>query len=87
MCPHPIAITNAESGKLLVLDYQLEKEPVCSRLLEIRLHSPAEIKVLKNFPDARSLVYTEGVVFVCEFGKCIHCMGMNRPLKLSVSKI
>lgn len=60
--PHPIAISMGNHSKLLVLDYK----PMCqtTRLLEVRLHSPADVKVIKELGDARHIVYLEGIAYV-----------------------
>lgn len=60
--PHPIAISMGDHGKLLVLDYK----PMCqrTRLLEVQLHSPADVKIIKELEDARHAVYLKGIAYV-----------------------
>ncbi len=35
-----------------------------TRLLEVRLHSPADVKIIKELEDARHVVYLEGIAYV-----------------------
>ena len=45
--PHPVAVCVEENEKLLDLDYAPTKNS--SRLLEVKLHVPAEVKILGEF--------------------------------------
>ena len=57
---HPIAICPGEHGKLLVLDYAPLKN--LTRLLEVRLHVPADVKVVGECHGAaKSLAYCDGI--------------------------
>ena len=49
-----------EHGEHLVLDYAPMKNT--SRLLEVKLHVPAEVKILGEFLGAKSVVYTWAVL-------------------------
>lgn len=69
MYPHLVALTIGESGKLLVLDYKPTKET--SRLLEVKMHVPAEVKVLKEVPKSLSVVYADHLVYICQHNDCI----------------
>lgn len=61
--PHPIAICPGEHGKLLVLDYAPLKN--LTRLLEVRLHVPADVKVVGECHGAaKSLAYCDGIAYV-----------------------
>ena len=52
-----------QMGKVLVLDYgPVNRE---SRLLQVRLHVPADVNVVaKNLVDGRSLVYADGKIYI-----------------------
>lgn len=63
--PHPIAVTCGNYGKILVLDLQPMKK--ITRLLEVKLHVPADVSVLHQYKDARSITFTNGIVYVCNF--------------------
>ena len=69
MYPHLIAVEQGPWGYLLCLDYSPEDK--MSRLLQVRFHSPAEVKVLAKVPDARYLVYMEK----------LHCVILLNPTK------
>lgn len=61
--PHPVAICPGEQGKLLVLDYASLKN--LTRLLEVRLHVPADVKVVGECHGAaKSLAYCDGIAYV-----------------------
>ena len=61
--PHPVAICPGEQGKLLVLDYAPLKN--LTRLLEVRLHVPADVKVVEECHGAaKSLAYCDGIAYV-----------------------
>ena len=62
--PHPIAVALGDHGKLLVLDHKPMSKT--TRLLQVRLHSPADVKVVKELGDARHIVYLEGIAYVSE---------------------
>ena len=55
MYPHPIAVCVGDRGKILVLDYAPVKNS--SRLLEVRLHVPAHVKILRE--------YLGGIAYLC----------------------
>lgn len=73
--PHPIAITAANLGTLYVIDHNPKTSS--SRLLEIRQHVPAEVKIVGEYSDARSLAYIEGTVYICEHNKTISVYPKN----------
>ena len=56
MYPHPIAVCVGDRGKILFLDYAPGKNS--SRLLEVRLHVPADVKILGEYLGATSMVYS-----------------------------
>ena len=51
-----------DHGKLLVLDYKPMSQ--VTRLLEVRLHSPADVKIIKELEDARHVLYLERIAYV-----------------------
>ena len=68
--PHPVAITAGKTGKLLVLDFNPTDSS--AKLLEVRLHVPADVEILtKNLVNARSIVYIQDVVYICHYGAFI----------------
>ena len=70
MYPHPIDVCLGAPGKLYVLDYNPIDE--MSRLLEVRLHVPADITVVsKNLADARSLSFVGNIVYACHYNAYI----------------
>lgn len=61
--PHPVATCPGEHGKLLVLDYAPLKN--FTRLLVVRLHVPADVKVVGECHSAaKSLAYCDGIAYV-----------------------
>ena len=64
MYPHPIAVCVGEQSKILVLDYAPVKKS--SRLLEVRLHVPADVKILGEYLGTTSLVYSGGIAYLCQ---------------------
>jgi len=62
--PHPIAVTLGDHGKLLVLDYKPMNKT--TRLLQVRLHSPAEVKIIEELGDARNIMYLKSTAYVSE---------------------
>ena len=63
MYPHPAAITGGELGHLLVIDFDIEKKT--SRLVDARLHSPVDVKVIKeDLEVVHSVAYTDRVAFM-----------------------
>ena len=64
MYPHPVAVCVGEHGKILVLDYAPKKNS--SRLLEVRLHVPADVKILGGYLGATSMVYSGGIAYLCQ---------------------
>lgn len=64
MYPHPIAVCVREHGKILVLDYAPVKKSW--RLLEVRLHVPADVKMFGEYLGATSLVYSGGIAYLCQ---------------------
>ena len=64
MYPHPVAVCVGEHGKILVLDYAPKKNS--SRLLEVRLHVPADVKILGGYLGATSMMYSGGIAYICQ---------------------
>ena len=64
MYPHPVAVCVGEHGKILVLDYAPKKNS--SRLLEVMLHVPADVKILGEYLGATSMVYSGGIAYLCQ---------------------
>ena len=62
MYPHPVAVCVGEHGKILVLDYAPKKNS--SRLLEVMLHVPADVKILGEYLGATSMVYPGGIAYL-----------------------
>jgi len=61
---HPMAVTLGDHGRLLVSDYKPMNKT--TRLLQVRLHSPAEVKIIKELGDVRNIVYLKGIGYVSE---------------------
>lgn len=62
--PHPITLCNGEHGRLLVLDYVPTKN--LTRLLEARLHVPADVSVIGECSGiSKSLAYCNGIAYAC----------------------
>ena len=80
--PHPVAICCGEHGKLLVLDYAPLKN--ITRLLEIRLHVPADVKVVGECHGAaKSLAYFDGIAYVsCPSGIQLFSLTKKPALQL-----
>jgi len=83
--PHPIAVCVGEHGKLLVLDYAPMKNT--SRLLEVKLHVPAEVKILGEFLGAKSVAYMGGIDYVCKPTSGIQIVSLAATPKLQVKKL
>ena len=61
--PHPVATCPGEHGKLLVLDYAPLKN--FTRLLVVRLHVPADVKIVGECHSAaKSLAYCDRIAYV-----------------------
>lgn len=86
---HPVGICTGPSGFLLAIDI-LDEETSCGRLLEIRLHYPADVKVLQilDGPLTGDICYLNGVVYICgnRPGKILY-YDIQHKVKLQVSKI
>jgi hypothetical protein len=68
--PHPVAICLGKPGKLFVLDYN--PADCTSKLLDVRLHVPADIIILsRNLINARSLSFAGDIVYVCHYNSHI----------------
>ena len=83
--PHPVAICSGEHGKLLVLDYSPSKN--VTRLLEVRLHVPADVKVVGEcYGGAKSIAYCDGIACVsCPSG--IHLFPLSKNPVLQLKKL
>ena len=81
--PQPIAISMGDHGKLLVLDYK----PMCqrTRLLEVRLHSPADVKIIKELEDTQHVVYLKGIAYVSASG--IYVIPVSGQITPSANKL
>jgi hypothetical protein len=67
MYPHPVAIAFGKQGKLLFIDLNPLKQT--SRLVEVDLHNPARLEVVKSgLPDVRSVCYLKevGAAILCQ---------------------
>jgi hypothetical protein len=84
LCNHPVSIEVSEHGHLLVLDY--DKETETSQLLDIRLHVPANVALVKAFPNSRCMVYLNGLVYVCDYNQSIH-VHPQKKIKTNVAKM
>ena len=64
MYTHPTAVCVGEHEKILVFD----NAPVIeySKLLEVRLHVPADINILGEYLGFTSRVYSGGIAYLCE---------------------
>lgn len=85
MYPHPVYVVCGAFGTLLVIDYDPMKET--SKLLQVRLHSPADVEVLvENLEGAKTLAYAGGVAYCLERKKKhIHYTAMEKIVKLKIS--
>jgi hypothetical protein len=83
--PHPVAICYGEHGKLLVLDYVPSKN--VTRLLEVRLHVPADVKVVGECQGgAKSIAYCDGIAYVsCSSG--IQLFPLTKKPALQLKKL
>ena len=80
ICPGPL-------GSILGLDYDLNTS--CSRLLEIRLHQPADVAELQNgVKDSRDLCFSWVVAYIAERGKaCIRFEDLDGKLRLNPNSL
>lgn len=83
--PHPVVVCVEENGKLLVLDYAPTKNS--SRLLEVKLHMPAEVKILREFSGAKSVVYLGSIAYVCQPSSGIQMVSKAATPKLEVKRL
>ena len=58
-----------------------------SRLLEVKLHVPAEVKILGEFLGAKSVVYMGGIAYVCKPTSGIQIVSIAATPKLQVKKL
>ncbi|CAC5360409.1 unnamed protein product [Mytilus coruscus] len=86
---HPVGICTGPSSFLLAIDI-LDEETACGRLLEIRLHYPADVKMwqILDGPLTGDLCYLNRVVYICgnRPGKILY-YDIQHKVKLQVSKI
>lgn len=87
MYPHPLSVTCGPFGKLLVVDFDPLKNT--SKLLLVRLHSPADVTVLvEDLQNAKSVAFTNGVAYCTEpSSKRIRFAAVERNVKLKVSTL
>lgn len=84
MYPHPVDICVGQNGLLYALDYAPMKKE--SKLLQLQLHNPVRVKVLKeNLPDARSVCYTSSAAFVCTSNGILY--HATRPVELKIKTL
>lgn len=83
--PHPVVVCVEENGKRLVLDYAPTKNS--SRLLEVKLHMPAEVKILGEFSGAKSVVYLGSIAYVCQPSSGIQMVSIAATPKLEVKRL
>lgn len=82
---HPVVVCVEENGKRLVLDYAPTKNS--SRLLEVKLHMPAEVKILGEFSGAKSVVYLGSIAYVCQPSSGIQMVSIAATPKLEVKRL
>lgn len=87
MYPHPLSVTCGPFGKLLVVDFDPLKNT--SKLLLVRLHSPADVIVLvEDLQNAKSVAFSNGVAFCTEpSSKSIRFVAVERNVTLKVSTL
>ena len=84
--PHPTGICLGPPGFLFALD--VSDSGSCGKLMEIRLHYPADIKVKKiNEGLSGSLCYLEGVTYICTKSGEILYADIQNKVKVQVNKI
>lgn len=71
----------------MALDYDFNTS--CPRLLEIRLHQPADVAELENgVKDSRDLCFSRVVVYIAERGKaCIRFEDLDGKVRLSPNSL
>ena len=87
MYPHPLSVTCGPFGKLLVVDFNPLNNT--SKLLLVRLHSPADVIVLvEDLQNAKSVAFTNGVAYCTEpSSKRIRFVAVERNVTLKVSTL
>ena len=87
MYPHPLSVTCGPFGKLLVVDFDPLKST--SKLLLVRLHSPADVIVLvEDLQNAKSVAFSNGVAYCTEpSSKSIWFIAVERNVTLKVSTL
>ena len=84
---HPIDICLGSTVKLLLVD--VGKDDSSGTLIEVRLHYPADVKVLaKQLSSPSSVTYLDGVAYVAEkAANCISYFDLDKKVKLNISKL
>ena len=82
MYPHTLSVTCGLFGKLLVVDFDPMKNT--SKLLLVRLHSPADVIVLvEDLQNAKSVAFSSGVAYCTEpSSKSIRFVAVERNVTL-----
>ena len=86
MYPHPLSVACGPFGKLLVLDF----EPLTntSKLLLVRLHSPADVNVLvEGLENAKSVAYTGGVAYCTQANGTIRYVPIDKEVRLRIGTL
>ncbi len=69
----------------MALDYDPTKD--VARLLEVRLHAPADVKILGESKGGQSLVYCDGMAFVCTRSGAIDIFPVAKSPKLNIKNL
>ena len=67
------------------LDYAPTKNS--PNLLEIKLHVPAEVKILGEFSGAKSVVYLNGIAYLCQPSSGLQVVSIAATPKLQVKRL
>ena len=88
MYPHPVAIAFGKQGKLLFIDLNPLKQT--SRLVEVDLHNPARLEVVKSgLPDVRSVCYLKevGAAILCQQDKGLLVVDLEDKIVLRPARL
>lgn len=83
---HSIAVCIGDHGKILVWGYAPMKDSL--RLLEVRLHVPADVKILGQYAGATTMVHSAGIAYryVCQ-PSGIQTVSISKKTKLQVNNL
>lgn len=84
MYPHLIAVCTGDHGKILVWGYAPMTDSL--RLLEVRLHVPADVKILGQYAGATTMVHSGGIAYVCQ-PSGIQTVSISKKTKLQVNNL